>query len=1111
MQPTSASNISDCRRLPDGSAEASWWRPASKVGRLDCLLCPRQCSLADGDRGFCIVRENRGGQMVLSTYGRSTGFCIDPIEKKPLNHFFPGTAVLSFGTAGCNLGCQYCQNWDISKSREIERLSETAEPEAIARAAQQTDCLSVAFTYNDPVIWAEYAIDTARYCRQLGIKTVAVTAGYISPPAREAFFAWMDAANVDLKAFTEQFYSKITYSHLQPVLDTLSYLVRETQVWVEITNLVIPDLNDGPDEMRRLCDWIVQQLGDRVPIHFSAFHPDFRMRDRGRTPPETLFAAYDIARSSGLKFPYVGNIHDDQRQATYCPGCSALLIERDWYQVGAYHIDVSQGANKARCPHCQASVAGWFNERKGTWGAQRQPVRMAQFADASPAAQAIAGVPPTVPITISSFRHNTMTDSSAKELDMGTSQAASATPSAGFPVGQQLLRLDRLTDEQRQQCLQLAASSVAAAVTGRPIKTPAEAIHEIAGSPVTGAFVTLKRGSILRGCCGVLGQPQGVGSAISSAAIRTAREDQRMAPISVCELPHLHLDVTLLGPLRKIEGPSSERAQAVIVGKHGLLIQHADRSGLLLPSVAIERGWDAVQFLRAVCNKAQLPMDAWQDNAAVVMIFEGKTMSDKLSGLLPSDLPTSSPAPLTAEQLAGYAQVACQNIAAMATGGTPSYVIPHLPDTTVNAIVMTLQWIAEGTPTDSADMQVQQGNAIQVSFRPGLPVQSTLFQMCQRAAELFVQRRFSGQLTLGLTIGFDPAMHGYGDSADLNGVDTSARALVISEANHCGFVFDGQQSAQQLLARLQSDLPIGSRQSSVHSLGCLSTLPQLLCISAPNAQPASGVRAPAVAGRFYPAEDAARRALVNSLCRQPAPEKRSVLAAMVPHAGLKYSGRIAAQVWQSIQLPPGKTMIIVSPKHTAQGVNWAVCPQDAWGLSNTTTIAGDRQLSERLAQSIDGFELDAAAHVSEHGIEVQLPFLERIAPTAKVVGVAMHGGSWPEIFQAAKQLAGFIRLLDDPPLLVISSDMNHYANDEENRRRDRLALDALAAGEPEQLMSVCRRHEISMCGLIPAALILETLRQLGHQPQVVELDYATSADVSGDKSRVVGYAGLLFV
>jgi len=339
-------------------------------GRIHCDLCPRACVLQEGDRGFCFVRKNESDKMVLTTYGLSTGFCIDPIEKKPLNHFLPGTSVLSFGTAGCNLGCQFCQNWSISKSREIELLSENATPEEIAKTALRLDCRSVAFTYNDPVVWAEYAIDTAKACREVGIKSVAVTAGYITDEARPEFYSVMDAANVDLKAFSESFYQKVTLSQMQPVLDTLRYLKNETKVWFEITNLMIPGENDSADEIKRMVDWLLTNVGDSVPIHFTAFHPDFRMQGIPATPIETLIRARSQAMEAGLKYVYTGNVDDVARQSTYCPKCQKCLIERNCYELGAFEI--AQGC----CSHCKEPIAGIFEENKGTWGRRRQPVAM---------------------------------------------------------------------------------------------------------------------------------------------------------------------------------------------------------------------------------------------------------------------------------------------------------------------------------------------------------------------------------------------------------------------------------------------------------------------------------------------------------------------------------------------------------------------------------------------------------------------------------------------------------------------------------------------------------------------------------------------------------------
>ena len=341
-------------------------------GRIQCNLCPRHCRLSEGQRAFCFVRQNVGGEMVLTTYGRSSGFCIDPIEKKPLNHFYPGTSVLSFGTAGCNLGCKFCQNWGISKARAWDRSADQAGPDAIAEAAVRQGCKSVAFTYNDPVIFAEYAMDVAAACRARGIQTVAVTAGYITAQARPDFFAAVDAVNVDLKAFHEGFYRKITLSHLQPVLDTLRYLREETDVWVEVTTLLIPGHNDSEDEIDRQCDWFVRTLGPEVPLHFSAFHPDFRMNDVPPTPPATLQRAREQARRHGIAHVYTGNVHDQEGQSTYCAGCGTLLIERDWYSLGLYRITADHA-----CPACSHPVAGRFGAHPGTWGPRRLPVVIA--------------------------------------------------------------------------------------------------------------------------------------------------------------------------------------------------------------------------------------------------------------------------------------------------------------------------------------------------------------------------------------------------------------------------------------------------------------------------------------------------------------------------------------------------------------------------------------------------------------------------------------------------------------------------------------------------------------------------------------------------------------
>jgi pyruvate formate lyase activating enzyme len=321
------------------------------------------------------VRANIGGKIVLTSYGRSSGYCVDPIEKKPLNHFLPGTPVLSFGTAGCNLACKFCQNWDISKSREIDTLADAASPELIARAASELGCRSVAYTYNDPVIFHEYAIDVAKACRERGIKSVAVTSGYVCPEPRNEFYRWMDAANVDLKGFSEEFYHKLTGGHLQPVLDTLLYLKRETDVWVETTTLLIPGWNDSDEEIDAMTRWVVKELGPEVPMHFTAFHPDYKMLDVPATPQATLTRAREIAMQSGVRYAYTGNVHDKAGESTYCHNCGQRLIGRDWYVLSEWNLDT-----KGQCKHCGTACAGVFESGPGDWGAKRLPVRLADYA-----------------------------------------------------------------------------------------------------------------------------------------------------------------------------------------------------------------------------------------------------------------------------------------------------------------------------------------------------------------------------------------------------------------------------------------------------------------------------------------------------------------------------------------------------------------------------------------------------------------------------------------------------------------------------------------------------------------------------------------------------------
>jgi pyruvate formate lyase activating enzyme len=358
-------SLSDPHTIP-----TAYWH-ALADGRIQCDACPRACKLREDQRGVCFVRGRIDDQIVLTTYGRSSGFCLDPIEKKPLNHFLPGTSVLSFGTAGCNLACRFCQNWDISKSKETDRLTDAAQPDDLARAALDRGAASVAFTYNDPTIFLEYAIDIAEACHEVGVKAVAVSAGYICDEPRRDLYRHIDAANIDLKGFTQDFYKHVAMGDLQPVLDTLRYLRHETDVWLEITTLLIPGLNDSDAELDAETRWIADELGTEVPLHFTAFHPDYKMMDIPPTPPATLTRARDIAMRNGLRYVYTGNVHDRTGGSTYCPSCATAVIERDWYNIGAYRL-----TGDGTCRTCGTRIPGVFDGPPGEWGAQRVPVRL---------------------------------------------------------------------------------------------------------------------------------------------------------------------------------------------------------------------------------------------------------------------------------------------------------------------------------------------------------------------------------------------------------------------------------------------------------------------------------------------------------------------------------------------------------------------------------------------------------------------------------------------------------------------------------------------------------------------------------------------------------------
>lgn len=1054
---------------PSGIKPGGWWHLSDDGARVVCDLCPRRCALGNGDRGFCFVRQNLDGRMVSTTYGRSTGFCIDPIEKKPLNHFYPGTSVLSFGTAGCNLGCKFCQNWSISKSREVERLSEAAAPEAIAEAAQRFHCRSVAFTYNDPIVWAEYAIDTARACRRIGIKTVAVTSGYISVGAREPFFEVMDAANVDLKGFTEQFYWKLTSGHLEPVKDTLRWLAHDTDVWVEITNLVIPRMNDSADELERMCGWIVEELGPEVPVHFTAFHPDFRMADHEPTPPEALAIAHEIARRAGLKYPYTGNIHDRKRQSTYCPGCGRIVIERDGYYLGVYALA------GGRCKHCGTKIAGRFDAEPGNWGGRRLPVRIADFAPAKPN---------TIP----------------KDTRMEPEQASKSKGPKGASA-----RPD-LAPEDEHRLFQAAGRRVAAAVCDFPPERLDAVLGDAANKPVLGAFVSLKRAGQLRSCCGFLGQSVPLHEALAHAAVRAAKDDPRFPPISASELDHLDMEVWLLWGLQPVTAKGEQRAAAVVIGRHGLQIQRGSARGLLLPGVAVEHRLDPVSFLQQVCRKAGLPIDAWKDDATALFTFEGYAIHGPLKSCLPADSRVDLGGGPTAREVSTLADFSRQNLVAFLLGATPSYYLPGAYDGNVNGLVVTVHLPGSAETVDAS----------RVSLRPEMPLQSSLIEVV-RAAAGAVQAagiHFDAlqQARVGLSVLWDPALHGTLADSKLEGIDPHRRAVLVAERGRWALAYDPQQPPEQLLAEAArlARLPEGAL-ATVASLAIQTTEPRLVVGNVPRPQPGPSVRPPAVAGRFYPSEPwQVEQSLGEMLPAERHPEPWA--GAMVPHAGWTFSGRLAGAVFSRVAFP--SRAIIVAPKHSRFGADWAVAPHRRWSLPGLD-VASDPELAEQLAGAVDGLELDAAAHASEHAVEVQLPLIARLAPETRVVGIVVGSGDLAALQRFAEQLAGVLASLDEPPLLIISSDMSHEDKHPDNeavvRRHDRLALDALRTLDPAVVYQTVVQKHLTVCGFRPAVLVMETLRRLGRLNRCEEVGYATSMDVpAGRPDYVVGYAGMLF-
>jgi AmmeMemoRadiSam system protein B/AmmeMemoRadiSam system protein A len=658
-----------------------------------------------------------------------------------------------------------------------------------------------------------------------------------------------------------------------------------------------------------------------------------------------------------------------------------------------------------------------------------------------------------------------------------------------------------LTAEQKRQIVAAAAELVRSAVMAQE---PAFADPTLAGAAderVSGAFVSLKRGKHLRSCCGaLLEQLVPLGVALRDAAVRTALEDVRFPPVSPMELEHLEMEVWLLHNPTPVTSKGEERVRAVTVGgKHGLVVSRGQSRGLLLPGVAAENNWDARRFLEQTCVKAGLHSSLWKDDETSVLTFEGEALRGRVVSPGPGQQWTSPASWISSHELAIYTDFCRGNVGLLLRGATPNYYLSGASDGHVSGVVLQIRRPGSDPTTLS-----------QFSLRPGVPLQATLFSLAQAAAHALaaqgVQADELDTLQFAMAILHGPAMRGTVASPDLAGID-GQRAILVFERSRAGLVFDQQCAAEELLQEAARQAQVRRpAHAGVFSVEAVTTETRVVVSTAPRPVPGAPIRLPGVSGRFYPANPNDLWRLADELLAGDR-EARPWPAAMVPHAGLVYSGRVAANVLKRIQIPD--TVVVLGPKHTGLGMDWAVAPHQSWALPGCT-IAADPDLARQLVKAIPELELDALAHRDEHAIEVELPFLARLAPQARVVGVAIGDGDLESCRRFAAGLAEVVRQQPRPPLLLISSDMNHFATDQETRLLDEVALAALEGLDPEQVYETVTGNGISMCGVLPAVIVLETLRLLGSPGQAERVGYATTADVTGDTSRVVGYAGMLF-
>ncbi|MBL4702711.1 MAG: AmmeMemoRadiSam system radical SAM enzyme, partial [Phycisphaeraceae bacterium] len=945
--------------------------------------------------------------------------------------------------------CKFCQNWDISKSREMDTLAGHAGPHAIVQAALQTNCRSIAFTYNDPVIWAEYAIDIAKQAHKYDLKTVAVTAGYISPDARGEFFAHMDAANVDLKAFTETFYRKLTQTALEPVLDTLKYLKHETDCWFEITNLVIPGENDSEDEFKRMCNWIAEELGPDVPVHFSAFHPDFKMKDTPATPHEKLIQARLIALDAGINYAYVGNVNDHANQSTYCHGCGKRVIERDWYQLGSYQLKGNL------CAHCNTVIPGLFDIKPGDWGRRRQPLNIH---DETRFENQIT----QTPITISGQEYKTMPHAHATQ------------PMIDFDQQQS----DRLLDYVR--------SHVVGAVTGdtsKIIKLP-QALDQ---APAFGCFVTLKFDDKLRACRGRWNQDQAVtteplGELLASVARDSTLEDFRFPVISLQEIDRLSLEISIMHSPVTLEEKGEALVAAVQVGKHGLVMMHSRGRGLLLPHVATEQGWDARTFLDQLSAKAGLHKNTWHaDSQTQIMTFQTRLLEQN------PPLQAFLPRLVSANQYNELILLANK----MLSGD-------HSP--TPMSSILTQAWPDELGVYLISDTH-QNASA--------LGANQSLAKLVTMAAKSLSQCPKPSQAVSRLVLLYG-SVRLLADDYPNRHVHLTYNGVLAEAPNGWSLSLPSSNQKEDRVGRAMQDVGV-THQAWRHAQKQGDAKPRLTCLDifvhdAHQSPGALEARKPAKAGHFYPSNAKKITKQINEQLKKYAPsESTKVRAMMLPHAGWTYCQDVIAKTLGPVDVP--QTVIIIGPKHTDQGAPWSVSNHKAWQMP-TGDVPVDTHAVAQLLNLYPSLKCEALAHEQEHAIEVLLPWLQAKNPSLRIIPIVMGHSNFEQLEDFGHAIAKLIVTMDTPPLLVISSDMNHFDNAELNQAKDKLALNAMCTGDARLLFDTCQNNQISMCGMRPAVTIMKALEASSKlNPQLIAQSH--SGQITNDNTRVVGYAGVV--